>query len=105
VVRRIFEPKGEEVAGEDCIMRSFVTCTLHQVILGSSNQGGSDMITIFWLEKLKGRDHSEDLGVDGRIILEWILGKYNGRVWTRVFWLRTGTSGGFSEHGNETLGC
>jgi hypothetical protein len=22
--------------------------------------------------KLKGRDHSEDLGVDGRIILEWI---------------------------------
>jgi hypothetical protein len=26
-------------------------------------------------EKLKGRDHSEDLGVDGKIILEWILGK------------------------------
>jgi hypothetical protein len=24
---------------------------------------------------LKGRDHSEDLGVDGRIILECILGK------------------------------
>jgi hypothetical protein len=23
----------------------------------------------------KRRDHSEDLGVDGRIILEWILGK------------------------------
>jgi hypothetical protein len=22
-----------------------------------------------------GKDHSEDLGVDGRIILEWILGK------------------------------
>jgi hypothetical protein len=31
-----------------------------------------------WLEGLKGRDHSEDLGVDGRIILEWILGKYGG---------------------------
>jgi hypothetical protein len=28
-----------------------------------------------WLEKLKGRDHLEDLGVDGRIILEWILRK------------------------------
>jgi hypothetical protein len=25
--------------------------------------------------KLKGRDHLEGLGVDGRIILEWILGK------------------------------
>jgi hypothetical protein len=32
VLRRIFEPKREEVSGggEDCIMRSFITCTLHQ---------------------------------------------------------------------------
>jgi hypothetical protein len=26
------------------------------------------------VENLKGRDHSEDLRVDGKIILEWILG-------------------------------
>jgi hypothetical protein len=26
------------------------------------------------------RDHSGDLGVDGKIILEWILGKYGGKV-------------------------
>jgi hypothetical protein len=31
--------------------------------------------TKFWLEELEGRDHSEDLGVDGRMILDWILGK------------------------------
>jgi hypothetical protein len=27
------------------------------------------------VEKPAGGDHSEDPGVDGRIILEWILGK------------------------------
>jgi hypothetical protein len=31
--------------------------------------------TIFWLENLKGRDHSEDLGTDGKIIVECISGK------------------------------
>jgi hypothetical protein len=31
--------------------------------------------TIYLLENLKGRDHSEDLVVDGRIILELLLGK------------------------------
>jgi hypothetical protein len=30
--------------------------------------------TKFWLENLKSRDCSEDLGIDQRIMLEWILG-------------------------------
>jgi hypothetical protein len=30
------------------------------------------MYTKFWLENLKRTDHSEDLSVDRRIILEWI---------------------------------
>jgi len=29
--------------------------------------------SLFWLEKLKERDHSENLSVDGKIILQWIL--------------------------------
>jgi hypothetical protein len=33
------------------------------------------MHKIFRLGNLKGRDHLEDLGVDGKIILEWMLGK------------------------------
>jgi hypothetical protein len=31
------------------------------------------MCTKFWSETLKGGDYSEDPGVDGKIILEWIL--------------------------------
>jgi len=43
---------------------------------------------------LKERDHAEDLGVDGRIILEWILGKYGGKVRTGFIWLRYGLVAG-----------
>jgi len=45
-------------------------------------------------EKLKGRVHSENLDVDGKIILEWTLRKQGRKVWTGCIWLRTGTSGG-----------
>jgi hypothetical protein len=38
---------------------------------GQCNTHGRDeMYTKFWLENLKERDHSEDLGADGKIILE-----------------------------------
>jgi hypothetical protein len=33
------------------------------------------MRTVIWLESSKGREHPEYIGEDGRIILEWILGK------------------------------
>jgi len=33
------------------------------------------MRTKFWLENPKERDHSEDVGEDRKIILEWILEK------------------------------
>jgi hypothetical protein len=31
------------------------------------------MHTKFWFKNIKGREYSEDLGIDERIILEWIL--------------------------------
>jgi hypothetical protein len=40
-----------------------VTCSTHE--------GDKKWVQIL-VEKLEGKDHSEDLGVDWRIILEWI---------------------------------
>jgi hypothetical protein len=47
------------------------------------------------VKNLKGRDHSEGVGIDGRIILKWILRKMCGKLWTGFIWLRIGTSDGF----------
>jgi hypothetical protein len=49
------------------------------------------MCTTFLLEILKGRNLSEDLGVDGRIILKW---DYGWRVRIEFVWLRIGICGG-----------
>jgi hypothetical protein len=51
------------------------------------------MLTEFWLENLKGRDHQlEDVDTHIGIILEWVI------------WFGTGTSGGPYDHGNEPSG-
>jgi hypothetical protein len=39
------------------------------------------------------RDHSEDLDVDWKIILEWILQKEGKKLWAGRIWLKIGTSG------------
>jgi hypothetical protein len=36
---------------------------------------------IWWGKKLNVRDHPENLGVDGRIILKCILTKFVGSLW------------------------
>jgi hypothetical protein len=41
-----------------------------------------------YFENLKGRDHAEDPGVEWKIILDWLLGKYGGKVWTGCIWVR-----------------
>jgi hypothetical protein len=46
------------------------------------------MHTKFWSGNLKGGDHSEYLGVNWIIILEWIVGKQHGKVWTGCIWLK-----------------
>jgi hypothetical protein len=39
-----------------------------------------EMYTVFWSENLKGSGLSEDIGIDGKIILEWILEKQGGKL-------------------------
>jgi hypothetical protein len=43
---------------------------------------------------VEGGYNSDDVGVDGRIILKWSLGKLSSRVWIRLIWLRIWTCGG-----------
>jgi hypothetical protein len=45
------------------------------------------------LGNLRERDHWEDPGVDGRIILRWILGNRGVGVMTGLGWLRIETGG------------
>jgi hypothetical protein len=44
------------------------------------------------LEDLKGRNHLEDLDVDGRMMLKLIMENWDGRAWIALILLRTETS-------------
>jgi hypothetical protein len=59
-----------------------------------ARDGGMRNAYEFLSENLKGIDHLEDLGVDDKIISEWILGKCGGRVLTAFIWLTTETNSG-----------
>jgi hypothetical protein len=48
------------------------------------------------LGNLKERDNSENTVIDGKIILQWLLGKLGRKVWIECIWLRIGTSVGLS---------
>jgi hypothetical protein len=80
VLRRIFRPKRDEVTGgwrKFHIEGSILSAPPHIIREIKSRRircAGHVVRIELWLESLDGRDHSEDLGVDGRM-LKWILGK------------------------------
>jgi hypothetical protein len=43
--------------------------------------------------KLMERDHVPDVGIDGMLV-KWVSERWDWRRWTRLIWLRTGTSCG-----------
>jgi hypothetical protein len=66
--------------------------------------GIGEVFTGFWLGGPKGRDHWKDLGVGGRITLNWNLGRLGSVGQTGFGWLMIGSSGVHFEHCNETSG-
>jgi hypothetical protein len=48
----------------------------------------------FWWGNPRERDHWENRGVDGRIILSWIFWNWGVRLWTGSICLRIGAVGG-----------
>jgi hypothetical protein len=82
VLRRIFGPQREEVVGgwrrlHNEELRNLYASPNIIKVTKSRRMRWADHVarmgemrnTIFWSKNLKGRDHSEDVGVDGTIIL------------------------------------
>jgi hypothetical protein len=107
VLRRMFGPKRAGVTGEWRELRNeelndlYSSPSIFQVIKSRRmrwaghvvRMGRGGAYTGFWWRNLRVRDHLEDLGIGGRIILRWIFSNWDVGVWTGVIWLRTGTCG------------
>ena len=108
VLRRIFGPKRDGVTGE---WRKLHNEELNDVLLtqycagdkmeknemgrACGTYGGrGEVCKGFWLGNPRKRGYWGDQDVDGRIILRWILRKWEGVVGTGWGWLRKGTVGG-----------
>ena len=52
------------------------------------------MHTVFWWQDLRERGNFEDLGMDGRKILKWMVKKLDGETWIALLWVRTGRGSG-----------
>jgi hypothetical protein len=93
VLRRIFGPKRDEVAGE---WRKLHNEELHNLYSSPDiiRRERREKCTRFWWESPREGDHLEDQGVDGRIRSEWVLGRFVWGMWIGFDWLMTGTGGG-----------
>jgi len=61
---------------------------------GTCSTYREEVNTLYWCGNLRERNHLEDPGVDGRIILRWVVQEVGWGAWTGLIWLRRGTGGG-----------
>jgi len=108
VLRRIFGSKRVEVTGELRKLHNvdindlYCSPNITRVIKSRrmrwaghvARMGKIQVHTGFLWGFLCERDHLEEPGVDGRIILRWIFRKWDVGAWTELIWLRIGTGGG-----------
>jgi len=59
----------------------------------STYGGKAELYTGFWWGNLGESVHLENPGVDGRIILTWIIRKWDVRAYNGSIWHRIGTGG------------
>ena len=108
VLRRIFGPKRDKVTGEwrklhnEGLYDLYSSPNIIRVIKSRRMRWAGHVARMWerrgpymvWWGTLNERDHLEEPGVDGRIILRWVYGKWVAGTWTGLIRLRIGTGGG-----------
>jgi len=96
LLRRIFGPKRDEVTGvwrrlhNEELSHLYSSPYIIRMIKSRrmrwvghvARMGRGAVYTGLWWGNLKERDHSEDLGLDGRITLSWIFRNWDVGAWT-----------------------
>ena len=83
-LEKIAHPKKfHDLHSLSCIVRVFKfrrMRTVGQVAYTGEEKNACRLL----IGKPEGKYHLGNLGIDGRVVLKWILKKYDGSIWTRL---------------------